>query len=254
MHRLIAMLLAGCALSASVPATARQSETRASEERAVRDADDAFWRAFNACDKPAMASFFADDVEFYHDMTGLTRSRVAVTNSMMTGPCGTPGLHMRRELVASSVRYQPIPGYGALLSGEHVFYARQGDGAEHAATRARFTVIWKHEGDRWLMTRVISSDHAPVAYQPSLKAIAVPANRLARYQGRYRTEAGIIDITLEHGALVLRSAGLRVSLAASAPGRFFALERDLQFRLSGKAIEVVENGAVVASGPRVGRR
>ncbi|HVJ01171.1 MAG TPA: hypothetical protein VM662_03260, partial [Sphingomonas sp.] len=49
----------------------------AADEKAVRSADDAFWRAFNACDGASMARWFSEDVEFYHDITGLTRGRIA---------------------------------------------------------------------------------------------------------------------------------------------------------------------------------
>ncbi|HWU94995.1 MAG TPA: nuclear transport factor 2 family protein [Sphingomonas sp.] len=132
------------------------------EEQTVRDADSAFWRAFNACDAAAMSPFFAEDVEFYHDITGLTRTRDGVVQSLVKGPCGTPGLHVRRALVADSVRVERVPGYGAILSGEHLFYARQGDGPERLATRARFTVIWHQEHGQWQMTRVISDAHQPV--------------------------------------------------------------------------------------------
>lgn len=59
-----------------------------------------------------MLRFFTDDVEFYQDITGLTRSREAMVASMMKSPCGTPGLHMRRELVASSVKFNPVPSFG----------------------------------------------------------------------------------------------------------------------------------------------
>ena len=51
------------------------SPALASDERAVRDADARYWRMFNACDLPAMDELFTDDVEFYHDRTGLTSPR-----------------------------------------------------------------------------------------------------------------------------------------------------------------------------------
>jgi hypothetical protein len=65
----------------------------------------------------------APDVEFYHDKTGATISRDAVATSFMNGPCGTKGLHVRRELVARSLSYDPVPEFGAILTGQHRFYA-----------------------------------------------------------------------------------------------------------------------------------
>jgi hypothetical protein len=250
----LSIAIAGATI-AIVPAAAQSTQSAMSpNERAVRDADDAFWRAFNACDAAAMISFLADDVEFYHDMTGLTRSREAVAASLMKGPCGTPGLHLRRELVAPSLRYQAIPGYGAILAGEHLFYAQQGNAPEKAATDARFLVIWKLESGRWSMSRIVSYDHRPAPYRPPATSISIPPDVLKRYIGRYRTEvSGDVDIAVENDRLVLRSGDLRVTLAASAPDRFFALDRDLGVVFSGadaSTIEIEENGAVVARGWR----
>jgi len=226
----------------------------ASDEAAVRAADAAFWQAFNACDAEAMAKFFSDDVEFYHDITGLTRSRAAVTRSMMSGPCKSSTLHVRRELIAASVRYDAIPGYGAILAGEHLFLAREGDGPERPATRAGFMVVWHDQAGRWLMSRIVSYDHRPVPYVPSAQGIALPVEMLRTHVGRYRTAAaGDIVVTLEGGTLVLRSGDMRVTLAASGPDRFFARERDLQFLFTTAPAEVkvVENGSIVATGTRV---
>ncbi len=242
--------------AAGITQVEAQSPTNAAtdQEQAARAADTAFWRAFNDCDAPAMARLFASDVEFYHDMTGLTRSRDAVTASMMKGPCGTPRQHMRREAIAASVLYQRIPDYGALIAGEHLFYVRQGQGPEKAATRARFLTIWQSTAKGWLMTRIVSYDHQPVPYKPAYASIAVPLEVLKRYVGRYDTASGVIDVSLADGALVARSGNLRVTLAASADGHFFALERDLRFTFSGDAdsmkIAVEENGATVAAGTR----
>lgn len=149
----MALLSAVC-----VPAAAQD---RATDETGLRAADAAFWAAFNACDAAAMARFFTPDVEFYHDRTGLTHTRSAVVRSLVKGPCGTPGLHVRRELVADSLRYDPVPRTGAILTGEHRFYAREGGGAERLDGQASFAVVWVHEGADWRMRRVLSFAHRP---------------------------------------------------------------------------------------------
>ena len=236
-------------------ATGAEPSVAPSEERSVRDADAAFWRAFNSCSAEGMAPFFTDDVEFYQERTGLTHSRPAVVMSMMKGPCGTPGLHMRREIVASSVKFNAVPGFGAILAGQHIFYERQGDGPEKPAALASFTVVWKFQAGRWLMTRVVSYDHQSVPYAPSAMRIALPPSVLQRYVGTYHTaNFGDIDVSLEGGVLKLHSGGLRVTLAASAADHFYALERDLKFTFSETAdsfaIGVEENGAIIARGLR----
>lgn len=128
---------------------------------AVLAADATFWRAFNQCDAAAMARLLAADIEFYHDKTGLTAGRDRVVESLVKGPCGTPGLHVRREEVAGSVAVDPVPGHGAIVSGVHRFYAKQGDAAERLDGDARFAVVWRKTGERWEMARVLSYAHRP---------------------------------------------------------------------------------------------
>ncbi|MBB4100735.1 nuclear transport factor 2 family protein [Sphingomonas kyeonggiensis] len=89
--------IAGGVLGADEALAQTVAPVPASDEQGVRCADDAFWRAFNACDAAAMADYFTEDVEFYQDLTGLTRTRSAVVASLIKGPCGTPGLHLRGE-------------------------------------------------------------------------------------------------------------------------------------------------------------
>ncbi|HWW12469.1 MAG TPA: DUF4440 domain-containing protein, partial [Brevundimonas sp.] len=50
--------------------------------------------------------------------------------------------------------------YGAVETGEHLFYEAKGDNAEVLAGRARFSQIWKLEDGRWKLARVFSYDHA----------------------------------------------------------------------------------------------
>ena len=133
----------------------------ADAEQRVRAADAAFWLAFNHCDEAAMAKLLAPDVEFYHDKTGLTASRAAVVQSLMKGPCGTPGLHVRREAVAGSVAYDPVPGHGAILTGRHRFYAQDGAAPERLDGEARFAVVWRSANGRWQMRRILSYAHRP---------------------------------------------------------------------------------------------
>ncbi|MEG3175458.1 nuclear transport factor 2 family protein [Sphingomonas sp. RB3P16] len=130
-------------------------------EQAVRAADTAFWAAFNACDRTRMGRMFTPDVEFYHDKTGATISRAAVVKSLMDGPCGTPGLRVRREAVAGSLSYDPIPGFGAISTGRHRFYAQMQGQAEHLDGEARFAVVWQFAAGQVRIRRVLSFAHGP---------------------------------------------------------------------------------------------
>ena len=224
-------------------------------EARIRAADEAFWAAFNACDRAGMAAQLDPGVEFYHDRTGATVSRERVAASFMDGPCGSKDLHMRRAAVASSVHYDPVPGYGGMLTGRHRFYARSGNAPEKLTTEARFAVVWRQLGERVLISRVLSFAHGdPTPDFPPCEVAMAPGT-LERFTGHYTTDQGEIAVTLADGRLQIASGGLRTPLVASGPATFRAPERPLEFRFgesAGKAdaVEVWENKAMVARGKR----
>lgn len=223
----------------------------------MREADARFWKAYNDCDPTALGAAIDADVEFYHDAGGVTRSRAALVESVMTNICGTPGAHVRREADAASVIYDPVPGYGAVLSGEHRFF-RSVDGAPEQQTAvARFLMLWRYAGGRWQAVRVFSLGHHQPDYRPPAAAITPSAAQLARLTGRYRTDTvGDVVVSVEQGELVLRAGELRLTLRARTSELFFAVERDLLFAFSGGdagkagALTVYEGGAVAARGAR----
>jgi len=71
--------------------------------------------------------------------------------------------HSRRELIPASLHVDPVPGYGAIQTGEHLFYERHGaKGEEKLAGRARFAHVWALGADgKWRLSRILSFDHHP---------------------------------------------------------------------------------------------
>jgi hypothetical protein len=53
----------------------------------------------------------------------------------------------------------PVPGYGAMEAGEHVFYERKGAGPERLAGSARFAMVWKKTEAGWQLSRILSYAH-----------------------------------------------------------------------------------------------
>ncbi|KAF1717147.1 DUF4440 domain-containing protein [Pseudoxanthomonas yeongjuensis] len=246
------MMLATILLLAASPAFA-------GDEQAVRDADARYWQAFNACDFPAMDGLFTDDVEFYHDRTGLTSSRAAVIDSLRKGPCADPRMRLRREAVEGSLRFHPLAGGYALLSGTHRFYVNEAGKPEHLDGQAEFTNLWQSVDGQWRMRRVFSYAHGPAPYVPPASHLALPATALAAFAGRYRGDhVGGITVAVDGDGLKFTAGTLVVHLHAESPTRFFALEKDLRFEFiadAGKqdvpALTVYENGAVAETAMRV---
>lgn len=224
----------------------------ADDEQAVRAADARYWQAYNACDMHTMGDLLTDDVEFYHDKTGLTTSKEAVLNSLRKGPCADTAMHLRREADDTSIRFHPLAGGFALLSGTHRFYVRRDGTPERLDGQAEFTNVWQSIGGHWRMRRILSYAHGAAPYTPPATHITLPLDVLKFYAGTYIGKTtGQIQVTVEGDHLRLTSGPLAITLQAESQTRFFALERDLQFDFSGLAddrhrkLTIYENGEVV---------
>jgi hypothetical protein len=54
--------------------------------------------------------------------------------------------------------------YGAILTGEHVFYILEKGKSERLDGLAKFTHVWRFKDNEWKMHRVLSYDHGPAPY------------------------------------------------------------------------------------------
>lgn len=142
-------------------ASARADLTSTEAEAAVRAADAAFWAAYNRCDVAAMGGYFSEDVEFYHDKGGLTKSRAGLVDSIGKNLCGNPKSHLRREAIADTVKFYPLAGNRALLIGEHRFYVNDAGKPEFLDGQARFDDLWEYADGHWRMSRIFSYAHGP---------------------------------------------------------------------------------------------
>ena len=128
----------------------------------ARDAE-LFTVLFEHCEPERMRALVTADIEFYHDRNGVVRSAdafVADYARFCRERQAPDAWRSRRELVAASLNVHPVPGYGAIEDGEHLFYERQGDGPERLVGRARFTQLWQLSPDGWRLARVFSYAHA----------------------------------------------------------------------------------------------
>lgn len=114
--------------------------------------DSAFFANYNTCkvNLEQYASFYADDIEFYHDNGGLTNNKQALVDGTQKNICGK----VTRELVKGSIEVYPIKDYGAVEIGLHKFHNSQEPKAKSKV--GRFTIIWKKLPDGWKIAKVIS--------------------------------------------------------------------------------------------------
>ena len=112
--------------------------------------DSTFFHAYNTCDIDKQADFYSDSIEFYHDHGGLTTSKQDILAGTRRNICGK----VTRELVKGSVDVSPIPGYGAVEIGMHMFHNNQEK--DQIPRPSRFVIIWRNKDGKWTITRVIS--------------------------------------------------------------------------------------------------
>jgi ketosteroid isomerase-like protein len=128
--------------------------SQAELEKAITTLDAALFAAYNQCDLRKFSSFFADDVEFYHDIGGVTLGKEALTESVKKNICGK----VTRELVPGTLKVYPMKGYGAGEIGVHRFH-HPGHEDTETVGEGQFIQLWQYKDGAWKITRVISYDH-----------------------------------------------------------------------------------------------
>jgi hypothetical protein len=158
-----ALMIAASVLAfSSLPAASAadtQATTHASTDalfNKVSALDTAVFDAFNHCSSPGQlqkhASYFAPDIEFYHDTGGVTWTRKEMIKRTKQNVCG----NFRRELIAGSLKVYPIKDFGAIEQGVHRFCQFKTGKCDGMAD---FLIVWRHQGEAWQITRVLSYGH-----------------------------------------------------------------------------------------------
>ena len=127
----------------------------------IKGLDSAMFSVVYKCDAQKIESFFAEDLEFYHDKSGASKSRAAFMETQKKNFCGERPLYLRREAVSGTMEVFPMDNYGALQTGEHVFYIKGADGKEILNGKAKYVHLWRYDNGHWRITRVLSFDHGP---------------------------------------------------------------------------------------------
>lgn len=118
---------------------------------------------FNTCNLDAFIHLLAEDLEFYHDISGLGEGKAHFVNTFKTGLCGNPDYRSRRELIPGTLEVFPLYNngtlYGAIQKGEHRFFEKPKGQPEIKGSTAKFTHLWVLKDGKWQINRVLSYDH-----------------------------------------------------------------------------------------------
>lgn len=126
--------------------------------KTISSLDGQVFDAYNHCDLEKLATYFTEDLEFYHDQSGLSRGRQTMIADIKKYVCGKA----RRDLVPGTLEVYPLKNFGAVEIGAHRFCDpnKFKTCGEKDSGIAKFVMLWQHqEGGAWKITRVISFDH-----------------------------------------------------------------------------------------------
>lgn len=216
--------------------------------------DSLFWHGYNTCDIKLQSQLISDDIEFYHDKGGVTLGKAAMIASIKNNLCSST-FRLRREPIDGTVQIHLLRSvdsiYGALITGEHIFYLKEENKNEHLDGRALFANLWLLRNGKWLMSRVLSYDHGPAKYINRRKEITLTRKMLQSYEGTYKgPQSGEIKVSVKDKHLSLTIGSKSFEIYPETEGVFFMKERDLTFRFInddklGKKVVICEFGDIV---------
>ncbi len=123
--------------------------------KAVAALDKELFDAYNTCNLDKLGTLVADDLEFYHDKTGLAVGKQLFLDAIKNNICGK----VTRQLVPGTLEVYPLHGYGAVEIGVHRFYHPTSSPDKDVVGEGKFVTLWQYKDGAWKITRAISYDH-----------------------------------------------------------------------------------------------
>jgi hypothetical protein len=153
---LMVVVLSGVCARGWAQAVPALGDIKSQEEltKAITTLDKELFDAYNNCDIDKLGTLVVDDLEFYHDKTGLAVGRQVFLDAIKNNICGK----VTRKLVEGSLEVYPLQGYGAVEIGVHRFY-HPGTQDHGDVGEAKFITLWQYKDGAWKVSRVISYDH-----------------------------------------------------------------------------------------------
>ncbi len=122
--------------------------------REIASMDSILFDAFNTQKMDKFKPLFTEDLEWFQDNGGLIPYNVVFENFQNNF---NKENKLTRRLLKESLEVHPIKDYGAIEIGIHQFRHIE-NGKEEIGT-FKFLMIWKKDGKRWRISRVVSYDH-----------------------------------------------------------------------------------------------
>jgi hypothetical protein len=161
----IGVLLSACSTTPNQLSGRTTASSPVSQDlfNTVAHLDAALFQAFNSCNIERFTALMADDLEFYHDQSGLMHSPKTQAEALKIR-CAEQDKNgiLRRELVKGSLQVYPIKNYGAVEIGVHNFYRTLPGQKEKLTTTGKFIQIWREKNGEWKVSRIVSYGHEEI--------------------------------------------------------------------------------------------
>lgn len=150
------LLIASCATNKKQNGRSNTSALSNELYDTIAQLDSALFDAFNKRDLSTLKGFFSEELEFYHDLGGVTnynQNMAAFEKTFLSDR------KLRRELMKSSLEVCQIKDFGAVETGVHRFYVTEKGQKEKLSSEAKFVNLWQKRNGEWKVTRIISYAH-----------------------------------------------------------------------------------------------
>ena len=144
------VIFAACAMGVK----AQEATSHEALFQEIYTMDSLLFTAFNNHDLETVGKIFSEDLEFYHDKTGLTgyAKNLEMLGQMFKGE-NAPW----RELLKATMEVYPVPDFGAVQYAQHRFCHLE-NGQMDCGT-FKFVHIWQKKDGQWTLARIVSFDH-----------------------------------------------------------------------------------------------
>src|SRR5687767_10949068 len=154
----ITLLTSACSTSKKIRSNQLNNYSPVSKDLydTIAHLDNIFFYSFNTRNFDKLKTLISENLEFYHDLGGVTNYNQNVNAFKKTFESDR---RVRRELVEGTLEVYPIKDYGAVETGMHRFYATEKGQQEKLSSEAKFVQVWQKKDGEWKITRIISYGH-----------------------------------------------------------------------------------------------
>ncbi len=220
-----------------------------------------FDKGFNQCLHEQMLPHISDDLEFYHDQSGVTNDKTSFMDALKNNICANSNFKPIRKLTPNSLLVYPLYNngvlYGAIQNGIHEFYIKEPNKELYLTSTALFSHVWLLKNKVWTLKRVLSFNHQ-VPKKEIKNEVTLSNKTINKYIGSYvAPHSGSITISKKNAGLLMQATDMQLELLPETKTVFYNKDAPLTFEFAadknGNVVKMIirEHGKIVEEAKRV---